>query len=405
MQAVTTALLVLGLTAAAIGPFTATAGQEGRARYITPDGAGTRDGSSWANAGILTQLPDFLARAGPGTSIYLRADQGPYSTAGPITLRNGGVAGRRVAVSGVDGAGKPMRAIFAGTRDSPYAPTGRPGSAVFRLTTGASHLHFRDLSFRNQGNGCFHLAADLRDVAIEDIDAVNVRRFVENYAAGRAESASIDGLTIRNVVVTGYSKGAIRLQYDTRNVTLEDIVGDSERQDGDNFAEGVALEGTVHDVVVRRVTMRNSHDTLHRYWNGDGFTTEKDTYGIRFEDTVASGNTDAGYDLKSSATVLVGTTAQDNKHNYKIWGRDVAITDCVGLDPHLRGGTGVQDQMEILSGADLAVTRCRFADNDAATVVFHVEAGAHLSVLDTNVSKHPDAKAALVAEGAFLSIK
>ena len=56
---------------------------------------------------------------------------------------------------------------------------------------------------------------------------------------------------------------------------MEDVLGDSERQDGDNFAIGIALEDTVHDVVLRHVTMMNSHDSTNEYWNGDGFTTER----------------------------------------------------------------------------------------------------------------------------------
>jgi hypothetical protein len=205
--------------------------------------------------------------------------------------------------------------------------------------------------------------------------------------------------------VRGFSKGAIRLQYDTHNVVLEDIIGDSERQDRDNFAEGIALEGTVHDVLLRRVTMRNSQDTLHEYWNGDGFTAEKDTYRIRFEDTMASGNTDGGYDLKSNETMLLRAVAEDNKHNFKLWGKDVTIDSCIGRGPHRRGGTGVQDQMEILKGADVTITRCEFSDSDPMTTVFHVENDARLTVENTRVSKHPTGTRSLVEQGGTLVLK
>src|SRR5262249_29716929 len=158
---------------------------------------------------------------------------------------------------------------------------GVPGTEVFRLVSGANHIRFMHLSFRNHGNGCLRIAADIRDLTVEEVDAHNVRRFIENTAFEKGVSASVDGLVIRRVNVKGFSKSAVRLRYDTRNVLLEDVIGDSERQDGDDFAEGVALEGTVHDVVLRRVTMRNSHDTLHEYWNGDGFTTEANVSRIR----------------------------------------------------------------------------------------------------------------------------
>jgi hypothetical protein len=347
-------------------------------------------------------LPRLIGRAGPGGKVLIRADLGAYTINQPIELRAGGEPQRPLVVMGVDGSERPMKARFVGTRVDPYRPDGPPGSAVFRLGRGANHLRFEYLSFRNTGNGCFYVSGDLRDLAIRYVDATNVRRFVEDYASGAARSASIDGLAIRDVQVNGFSKGAIRLQYDTHDVVLEDVVADSERQDGDNFAEGVALEGTVHDVVLRRVTMRNSQDTLHKYWNGDGFSAEQDTYRLRFEDTISSGNTDAGYDLKSNDTALVRAFAEDNKHNYKMWGHDVAITACIGRGPHRRGGTGVQDQVEILKGADVTITGCQFSDTDPSTTIYHVETGARLTVQDTTVSKHPAAANALVEEGGAL---
>ncbi len=380
-------------------------GERGGTFFITPTGAGSRDGSSWEGAASLVSLPVLIGRAGPGGKVLIRADLGAYNITRQIEIRTGGEADRPVTVMGVDSAGRPMNATIVGTRVDPYRPDGPPGSAVFRLGRGANHLRFEHLSFRNQGNGCFYVAGDIRDLAIEHVDAVNVRRFFENYAAGAAGSATIDGLSIRHIKVKGFSKGAIRLQYDTRNVVLENILGDSERQDRDIFAEGVAFEGTVHDVLVRRVTMRNSQDTLHEYWNGDGFTSEQNTYRIRFEDTIGSGNTDAGYDLKSTDTVLLRAAAEDNKHNFKLWGRNVTINACTGHGPHRRGGTGVQDQVEILKGAEVSISGCEFSDSDPSTTVFHVETGARLTVEDTSVSKHPMAKGSLVEEGGILILK
>jgi hypothetical protein len=395
--------------AAALACFAVTStsgrGQAPNTFYITPQGAGERDGSNWANAGTLVNLPVLIGRAGPDGKVLMRADLGSYKTANPIAFRVGGAPGRPVTVSGVDGSGRPMKAQIVGTRVDPYTPGGPQGSDVFRLGAGANHLRFEYLSFRNQGNGCFYLAGDIRDLAIVNVDATNVRRFVENQASRAATSASVDGLTVRNVEVNGFSKGAIRLQYDSHNVVLEDVVGDSQRQDRDDFAEGVALQGTVHDVLFRRVIMRNSHDTLHEYWNGDGFATERDTYNLRFEDTIASGNTDAGYDLKSSSVVLVNALAEDNKHNFKMWGRDITIKHCIGRAPHRRGGTGIQDQMEILAGADVVMTDCRLSDSDPATTIFHVQNGARLTVGTTSVSKDPAARMSLVDAGGMLVLK
>jgi hypothetical protein len=42
--------------------------------YISPTGAGLRDGSSLANAGTLANLNAFVAAAGAGGQVLLRAD-------------------------------------------------------------------------------------------------------------------------------------------------------------------------------------------------------------------------------------------------------------------------------------------------------------------------------------------
>lgn len=202
---------------------------------------------------------------------------------------------------------------------------------------------------------------------------------------------------MRDIQVRGFSKDGIRLQYDTHEVLIEDMLGDSERQDGDDFTEGLTIDGTAHDIVLRRVTMRNAHDTLHPFWNGDGFATEPGAYRIRFEDTVATGSTDAGYDLKSSDTVLVRAKASDNARNFKLWGRNITLIECVGTAPHRRGGIDSQEQVQVLRDASVRLQGCRFADDDAATTIFSVEDRASITLADTTITRHPGSTASRVA--------
>lgn len=355
--------------------------------HIVPGGAGERDGRDWDNAGGLADLPR-LAR--PGRRVWIRADLGAYRLDAPLEFRAGGTAEAPTTVEGVDASGAPMRAVLTGNRTAPYDPAGNPGNEAFRLLSGADHLRFRNLSFLNQGH-CFRLAGDIAGIEIADIDARNVRRFVEDAHTGESGTATVSGLTIRNVQIRGFSKDAIRLRYETHDVLIEDVLGDSERQDGDDFAEGVSLDDTAHDVTLRRVTMRNAHDTKNAYWNGDGFSAERGTYRLRFEDTVASGSTDAGYDLKSSDTVLIRASASDNAVNFKFWGRNIALKDCIGLAPYKRGGTGDQNQVQVLEGAAVTMSGCRLVDSDPATVVLKIEPGAVLDVGNTVIVRNPEA--------------
>lgn len=376
--------------------------------YISPTGSGTKDGSSWANAGTLSSLSKFVGSAGPSGEILLRADQGAYKVSSPIALNKGGALGAPVKIKGVDQGGAAMKAEFVGTRALSYSPGALEEAEVFRLLAGADNLHFSDLAFKNVGNGAFRIGADIHDLVIEHVTAQNVTRFIENYVSGGARSASVDGLTVRDVDVHGFSKGAIRLQYNSRAILLEDVLGDGEHQSGSLYVFGVHLDGTVHDVMLRKVTMKNSygHGTASEYWNGDGFATEGGTYNIRFEDTVASGNTDAGYDLKSDNTVLVRAFAEGNNRNYRFWSDTITMEDSVSLNPHYHGG-GSPSQAHIWmgDGAKAIVMGGRIVDDSPGTLVFDLwKSGSHLDLRGAVIATHADAAFSGLGNNSILSV-
>lgn len=351
---------------------------------VTP--VGTGDGTSWESAAGLADVPRLVAGLPRGGEVWLRADAGPYDVGSTLRMTAGGAAGAPVVVRGVDTEGRPAKAVLRGDRTSPYSPDGKSGGDVFSLRGGADHLVFRDLAFADVGN-VFLAAGDVDDVGIEDTSARNVRRFFENARTESEDSADVTGLTLRRVEVLGFSKRVVRLRYASSDVLLEDVVGDSQMQDGDDFAIGVHLEDEVHDVVLRRVAMRNTRDTLREYWNGDGFATERGVHDVAFEDTSASGNTDAGYDLKSSRTTLLRATAADNKRNFRFWSPDLTGTDLTGLDPRKRGGNSRQAQVWLGEGAQASLTDSDLRSSDPETVVFDLEPGARLTVVGGSVAQ------------------
>ncbi|MGO4526455.1 hypothetical protein AB4097_16525 [Microvirga sp. 2MCAF35] len=362
---------------------------------------GDRDGTSWDNAGSLEMLSLFISRVGAGGRILIRADAGPYRTDRQITIRSGGNPNEPVTITGADVSGNPARALIQGSRSDPWTVGSDPGSEVFRLDSGADHLRFENLTFQNQGNGCFRVSSNIQGLELQDIDARNVRRFFENGPGSSDKIASITGLNIRRVSVRGYSKGAIRLSGDSSDVVMEDVLGDSQRQDGDDFAIGVALQGNVRNVLLRRVTMMNSQDTTHGYWNGDGFATERHVSGVKLEDTVASGSTDGGYDIKSSETILMRTKAEDNMRNYRIWS-DVKVDDCLSLNPNKRGGNGKQNHFWVAKGARVEIAGCRIEGGDQRTIAFQIEAKGEAVVRDTEINIGPGARMSLIENGGTL---
>src|SRR3546814_14753831 len=122
-----------------------------------------------------------------------------------------------------------MGAHFTGSRPADWQAGDASGNELFKLGTGADDLIFRDLRIDTVGTA-FRVTADLGNLHIEDIDANNVRRFFEASSSAPSGTATITGLTIRNVDVEGFSRVAIRLQYDPHHVVIDNVPFDIDRQ-------------------------------------------------------------------------------------------------------------------------------------------------------------------------------
>jgi Ca2+-binding RTX toxin-like protein len=357
--------------------------------YVSPAGAGLRDGSSIENAGTIGSLNTYIKAAGPGGEVLLLADQGAYSRGTQLSITAGGTPEAPITIRGIDSGGNPMAAQIVGTRAEPWTPGLTAGNDLFRLLSGANNLVFQDLAVKNVGDGVFRAGADISNLTVRNVTASNVSRFLEDYVSGTATSATIDGLLVQDVSVAGYSQNAIRLQYDTRNVVIQDVVADSQYQNGGLYIAGVALAGTVHDVLISRTEMRNNYGfgAPTEYWNGDGFMTERGVYDIRFEDTVAAGNTDAGYDLKSSNTVLVRALSEGNNRNYRFWSSSISLLDSSSIDPYHSGGTAPTSHVWLARGAVATIDGLTFSDALLPQRLFDLGDGANtIHLRDTAIS-------------------
>jgi Ca2+-binding RTX toxin-like protein len=166
------------------------------------------------------------------------------------------------------------------------------------------------------------------------------------------------------------------------------VVGDSQHQNGGLYISGILLDGTVHDVLISHTEMKNSYGngTASEYWNGDGFTTERGVYNVRFEDTVASGNTDAGYDLKSSNTVLVRAVAEGNNRNYRFWSDSITLEDSVSLSPVHSGGVASTIHVWMADGSDVTIDGFTFSDALLPQTLFDLtQGGATLHLSNTEI--------------------
>jgi hypothetical protein len=403
------ALLVAGLSPLGRSVNAAPAPSKANLRHIMPTPSGNGTGDSWANAASLWRLNEMIADAGPGGTIYVRADAGPYSLASNrINISVGGKAGSPVTIIGVDGELMPMRATVVGSRTAwtlpidPEAVTNVrnwfPGGDIFALRSAADYLTFKFFDFQGTGQP-FHLTGPTHNgITVSDCNAHNFHRFFEHEPA----TSHIDTI-LRNITGTGFSKTAIRIRGNSHDVLLEDIVLNSGRQDGHNFATGVECDETAHDITMRRVTATNCHDTHNsnpdKFWNADGFASERGNYAIYREDCTSSGNTDAGYDDKAADVVNVNCTASGNKVNFKFWGPSTTNIRCRALNPKSRGGVGAQMQYYIyggpardMSGADVLIQGGVVSDNDPNTNVFVAEAyNSVFRIADVAITHHASA--------------
>ncbi|WP_139198103.1 hypothetical protein [Sphingomonas gellani] len=349
--------------------------------YITPTGSGDKSGSSWANAAAITNLDAMVSKAGVGGTVLLAANKGDYVVKAPISVNGSGVT-----IKGINTDGTAGEAHFTGTRAAEWTKGAADGNELFRINKGADNLVFQNMQIDNTGTA-FKVGGDVKNLTVQHIDANNVQRFFENYATGTNKTATISGLKISDVDVKGFSENAIRLQYDTHDVVIENVRGDSERQDDDGFAMGVHLEDTVHNVVFRKVTMENATGDRGSgtYWNGDGFAAERGTYNLTFEDTVSRGNTDAGYDIKASHVTFIRALAEDNARNFRIWGDDVKIVDSTALNPNLRGGSGSQVQIWVDARATVSVVNSDLSDSGSKTRV--IEGKGSVTLIGTTIEQ------------------
>jgi hypothetical protein len=363
-------------------------------RHVSPSGAGARDGLTRDDAGTLNDLPAFVSAVGPGGEVWIHGSLGPYRQDFPLTITSGGAEANPVVIRGVDAdGGSTVRATVTGSRAYPWGSGLPEGSDVFNLAAGADHLQFTNMDFANH-RLVFTVSAAIRGLTLEDMRVDRVKQFVQT-------GATVSGLTIRRLQAFGYLK-MVLLGADTNNVLIEDVLGDAEGQTN-NFSMGVQFLDTVHGVTVRRAVMRNhrtSRTSTTAYWNGDGFSAEETAYDLVYEDTEATGNTDAGYDIKSATTQMIRPRAADNKQNYRVRYRGVTITDGVSENPLRRGGTGLQLHVKASIAPNVvpvqivpAVMRgCRFVDNGPASAdstIFQAENLAVLNVEGGSVQYQP----------------
>jgi hypothetical protein len=386
--------------------------------YLTPEGAGTGDGSSWANAKAATKDTFQASWDALASGDTLHVGSGTYDGLG-IRTRTGGEAGKPKRLIGVDrGTGLP---VFTSTFDKR-----KGGATFFAMAEGVSHVEIDGFHLKAYKRGVFirgkgsHLT--LRNLVIEG--ALEGIRCDGGAEPGKPELATHDVL-VADCRFDKFVKRGLRLQGGSYRWRIERCWADAggkewfvepfaicfqlsgrpgnsiyakageaaknptyTRATGGDVADGGGGDAKADDTKPEKVdefgirppseifAMEHDLDLIDcvalntyaegtgkeqtRYWNGDGFCGEAGSTGIRFIRCVAMHHTDGGWDMKCDGLEFIDCIAIDNKDNFRLWHGAPKLTNCVSAFAFKRGGSGPTSGLWCKTS--VALKNCTFID-------------------------------------------
>lgn len=366
-------------------------------RYVTPAGAGTKDGSSWANA-FEGDRAGGLQRAweATGPSSTLHVGSGAYTAPQTLIMSTGGTSLTAMkTITGVDtGGGLPS---FTGD----WSLADQVARQFIEVPVGISNWRVKDLVVANYHYGIM-ARGQHAGVRIDNFDVTATSDAI--YLWGLPSGSSADPATAsHDIVITGgdyadYTKSAVRFRNGNYLASVIDTRADGGGQANwyaGNFPlgfrvgdSGQASNVIEHDIVFQDVVSRNNyHEGGTGYWNGDGFTAERRARDVTYVRAHAFNSTDGGFDDKSSNPAYIDTIAFGNKRNYRVWSSVGAqFIGSIGAYSVDRGGTG--DSVGLWAGAGTAVVDAYYSTftNNANSEV-RLEDAVRVDLHDSIIAK------------------
>ena len=388
-------------------PIASVVAKAGRDQFITPDGAGAKDGSSWANArkGDRQGFEAALAALGPGNTLSVAG--GEYAAPGTLSIAAGGMKGKYVAIIGVDRGVKGFaRPVFTGSwkRSAPAK-----GSVVFDVRPGASYLRFENLEFRNV-YGVMTTRGANHGLRIAKID-VDYCRDAYIFDGGMAEDLPDSGtsdLEMSDCRILHHTKKGVRTMNGVHHSKFIRCFADAGGRDYANaepkdvFSCGFHVLGSYrgkggprpdhHIEFIDCEADNNYYDpTPKSYWNADGFCSEGASHDVSFIRCKAYGNTDGGWDIKTTRPQFIDCVGERNKRNFRVWskkGEPVLFRNCTSADCWNVGNSGHDVGFWMLGGGEVTFEGCT-SRNDRTS--FAVEKGESTSVRIVKCKATPSA--------------
>ena len=244
---------------------------------------------------------------------------------------------------------------------------------------------YSNVSVSNFGNGIFRVDRPTHDFEARNVTAIDGYRVFETLPARDQNDASITKLVLDTMTAWELQRGFARIGHNSRGGVINKI-----EASGIIFNEeipcGIAFMDSAHDFTISNCIMRNFRMELgaENYWNGDGYSSERKNYGLRFLNCSAFDCTDGGFDLKSTGTFLDGCVADGNKFNYRFWS-PVQAWALTSLNPRLGGGTGGYGHFSITGSPGMEITIEKLvAQSDNTAPLFTIHDGAARVIISSH---------------------
>ena len=369
-------------------------------KYVLPNGAGKKDGSSWENALCASQngLQKVIDELQSDSTIWIGS--GTYSNIS-LNLKTGGENGSYKKIIGKDlGSGLPL---FINNFDK-NNPS-KTGQTFLNIQKRVSNFWIQDIQLKNYQIGIKSDGGQHQNLRINNVDAENCRECISLDGGATVDDTQIGShdIEIKDCDFLNYTKRGIRLKngnYSVRiiNSTADaggkewatepfqmgfQVAGVENKTEGSNFAPD-------HDITFINCTSRNNYnDAGDKYWNADGFVAEKGTYNLKFIDCKAFDNTDGGWDDKSIGTNYEGCISLRNKRNYRIWG-EVKMLRSIGAYSIFPGGSG--DEAGLWTEGKVVAESCTFHNNG---VGIKIAKTGSVTIINSIISLTKDRKGVL----------
>lgn len=334
-------------------------------RFVTPQGAGAKDGTSWANAFAGNQVGGLQSAWNvTGATHTLHVGSGTYTVPQTLTMFTGGTAiDSMKTLAGVDtGGGLPL---FRGD----WTLANQGSRALIDVPVGVSFWRVQDIRAENYNFGIL-ARGEHHGIRITNFDAKNMSDGIYLWGLRSDTDASNPAIASHDIIIKdgdyeNFTKSAVRFRngnYLAHVINTRADSGGSDIWTAGNFPLAFRVANSPqnaavfdHDIVFQDVVARNAyHNGGTGYWNGDGFTTERQSYNITYLRTGAFDNTDGGYDDKSKNPVYIDAVALRNKRNFRVWSNQKAtFVGVVGAYSINRGGTG--NSTGLWAGAGTAI--------------------------------------------------